>query len=251
MNQSRRTFLKTAGLCAASLALASPAQAAGPSYAEGPEALKAGRWAMVLDTRRLASPALQQRIIEACHSYHNVPDIQGRQEVKWIWSESYAGAFTEKMDDYPAKAVAERRYLLLCNHCENPPCVRVCPTRATFKRPDGIVEMDYHRCIGCRFCMAGCPYGSRSFNFSDALPHLTQPNPEFPARARGVVEKCTFCSELLAKGKDPLCVAASEGAILFGDLSDPGSAVRKALAANLSYRRKPSLGTGPSVYYIL
>ncbi len=140
---------------------------------------------------------------------------------------------------------------MLCNHCESPACVRVCPTKATFRRKDGIVVMDYHRCIGCRYCMAGCPFGARSFNFMDPRNHIAKVNPTFPTRMRGVVEKCTFCSELLAVGKMPLCVEASNGAIAFGDLTDPESSVRKLLAENFTLRRKPTLGTEPSVYYIL
>ena len=127
--------------------------------------------------------------------------------------------------------MAERPFPLLCNHCQNPPCVRVCPTKATFQRPDGIVAMDYHRCIGCRYCMAGCPYGSRSFNFRDPKPFIDKEtrNPEFPARMRGVVEKCNFCVDRLAQGLMPACVEASKGAIAFGDLDDPESEVRKLL----------------------
>jgi molybdopterin-containing oxidoreductase family iron-sulfur binding subunit len=140
---------------------------------------------------------------------------------------------------------------MLCNHCENPACVRVCPTQATFRNSEGIVVMDYHRCIGCRFCMAGCPFGARSFNFEDPRPYIAETNPRFPTRMRGVVEKCTFCSERLAAGELPLCVEASDGAITFGDLTDPESDVRKVLAENFTIRRKPTLGTEPSVYYIM
>ena len=122
---------------------------------------------------------------------------------------------------------------------------------ATFKREDGIVVMDPHRCIGCRFCMAGCPFGARSFNFRDPQPYVKDVNPEFPMRTRGVVEKCTFCTERLAQGKLPACVEASEGAMLFGDLNDPGSPVRQALSKNFTIRRKPTLGTQPGVYYII
>ena len=113
--------------------------------------------------------------------------------------------------------------------------------------------MDYHRCIGCRFCMAGCPYGARSFNFVDPRKYLSDPvpNPTFPTRMIGVVEKCTFCAERLAVGKMPACVEASGGKILFGDLEDPNSTVRQALAANYSIRRKPNLGTQPGVYYLI
>ena len=140
---------------------------------------------------------------------------------------------------------------MLCNHCENPACVRVCPTQATFKRPDGIVDMDYHRCIGCRFCMTACPYNARSLNFSDPRAYLDEISPNYPTRARGVVEKCNFCVERLNQGLPPYCVEASQGTILFGDLKDSRSDVRRALAGGLSIRRLAELGTGPSVYYLL
>ena len=165
-----------------------------------------------------------------------------------------SGAFGDKPDDvnaYMPEKFLHGDFLLLCNHCENPPCVRVCPTAATFKREDGIVVMDPHRCIGCRFCMAGCPFGARSFNFRDPQPYVKDVNPEFPMRTRGVVEKCTFCTERLAQGKLPACVEASEGAMIFGDLNDPGSPVRQALSENFTIRRKPTLGTQPGVYYII
>jgi molybdopterin-containing oxidoreductase family iron-sulfur binding subunit len=141
----------------------------------------------------------------------------------------------------------------LCNHCDNPPCVRVCPTKATFRRADGIVMMDMHRCIGCRFCMAACPYGSRSFNFYDPRKFLPEvpPNKEYPTRTKGVVEKCTFCTERLVTGQLPYCVEAAKGAMLFGDMSDAGSAPRKALRSRFSIRRNPGLGTQPQVYYLV
>ncbi|MFP4237312.1 MAG: sulfate reduction electron transfer complex DsrMKJOP subunit DsrO, partial [Desulfonatronovibrio sp.] len=137
------------------------------------------------------------------------------------------------------------------NHCDNPPCVKVCPTKATFKRDDGIVLMDFHRCIGCRFCMAGCPYGSRSFNFYDPRNFLEETDPEYPTRTKGVVEKCEFCAHRLEKGQMPACVEVSEGTILFGDLDDPSSDVSKALKKRYSLVRKPKLGTGPNVYYLI
>ena len=105
--------------------------------------------------------------------------------------------------------------------------MRVCPTKATFKRADGIVMMDYHRCIGCRFCMAACPYGSRSMNYRDPRPFIRKINPDFPTRTKGVVEKCNFCEERLARGILPACVVAcKEKALVFGDLEDPRSDVR-------------------------
>ena len=129
--------------------------------------------------------------------------------------------------------------------------MRVCPAGATYKVDGGIVAIDYHRCVGCRFCMAACPYGSRSFNFSDPRPYIKDLNAAYPTRMRGVVEKCTFCAERLEKGMMPACVEASNGAIMFGDLNDPDSLVRRVLGKNYCVRRKPSLGTDAGVYYII
>ncbi len=114
--------------------------------------------------------------------------------------------------------------------------------------------MDYHRCIGCRFCMAACPYGSRSFNWRDPRTVLKEKdiNHEYPTRTIGVVEKCTFCDERLAVGKLPKCVeVCKEKALVFGDLDDPSSEVRELLRTNYTIRRKPELGTDPSVFYIV
>ena len=99
--------------------------------------------------------------------------------------------------------------------------------------------------------MAACPYGSRSFNFRDPRPFIAEKNPEFPTRTKGVVEKCNFCAERLAVGKMPACVEASKGAMAFGDLEDPESEVRELVKTNYTIRRKQSLGTSPSVYYIV
>ena len=116
-----------------------------------------------------------------------------------------------------------------------------------------------HRCIGCRFCMAGCPYGARSFNWRDprgkdanGRPFIKKLNREYPTRTKGVVEKCTFCTDRLAVGKMPACVEkAPPGGLVFGDLDDPRSAVRKIVSTRYTIRRKPELGTGPNVYYIV
>ncbi len=103
--------------------------------------------------------------------------------------------------------------------------------------------------------MVACPYGARSFNWQDPRPHIDSYNPEFPTRTRGVVEKCTFCEERLALGQQPACLEAAneevEGAIVFGDLNDPNSEIRKVLEENHTIQRKPSLGTKPSVFYIV
>ncbi len=259
MNNSRRRFLKIAGLSSFALGMSSAlsVQDALASqigrYERNEKALKAKRWAMVIDTRKLTSEADLEALAKACHDVHNVPTAKGPKEIKWLWHDSYKATFPDDANDMLPNRVKNQKFLLLCNHCSNPPCVRVCPTGATFRMEDGTVAMDYHRCIGCRFCMTGCPYGARSFNFVEPRKHLANPvpNPEYPTRMLGVVEKCTFCTERLAVGKMPACVEASKGALLFGDLEDPSSDVRKALAENFHIRRKPTYGTEPGVYYLI
>ena len=112
--------------------------------------------------------------------------------------------------------------------------------------------MDWHRCIGCRYCILACPYGARSFNWRDPRPHIKETNPDYPTRMRGVVEKCTFCEERLARGELPACVTACDkGALAFGDLEDPHSEVRKLLEDRFSIRRRAGLGTQPEVFYLV
>jgi molybdopterin-containing oxidoreductase family iron-sulfur binding subunit len=112
--------------------------------------------------------------------------------------------------------------------------------------------MDYHRCIGCRYCMAACPYGSRSFNYVDPRPHISRINPEVPTRTAGVVEKCNFCEERLAEGQLPACVAACpQKALIFGDMNDANSPVRQILRERYSVQRQPELGCGPSIFYLV
>ncbi len=265
MQSSRRNFLKIAGLSAVGISGAKPVLDAFAAEGHGDErtefeirknekALTAQQWGMVIDTRKFESAADLEPLIEACHSLHNVPHIDEnkvRHEVKWIWEDEYKHVFPTLAGKFVDERTEHLPFLALCNHCENPPCVRACPTKATFKREDGIVLMDFHRCIGCRFCMAACPYGSRSFNFKDPRPFIKERNPEFPTRMKGVVEKCNFCAERLAVGKKPACVEASNGAIAFGDMNDPESEVRELLKSNYTIRRKKGLGTEPAVYYIV
>jgi molybdopterin-containing oxidoreductase family iron-sulfur binding subunit len=219
----------------------------------GDRALKAKQWAMVIDTRKFESASDLEPLIEACHKIHNVPEMPvKRHEIKWIWETEYKHAFPMKTSQFMDEELEHAPFLVLCNHCENPPCCRACPTQATWKREsDGIVLMDFHRCIGCRFCMAACPFGARSFNFRDPRPFISETNREFPTRMKGVVEKCNFCAERLAVGKLPACVEASEGKLVFGDLYDPQSEVRELIRTNYTIRRKQTLGTEPCVYYIV
>ena len=240
MKISRHTFLRLSGITLA-------AGAARRVYA----ALGGTKWAMAVDTVKCAKQENCTKCIAACHQVHNVPSMPDhRHEVRWIAREPFDHAFPEQEDAYsPLRTLP---VMVLCNHCDNPPCVRVCPTQATFKREDGIVAMDWHRCIGCRYCMAACPYGSRSFNWFDPRPYLNNPNPDFPTRTKGVVEKCTFCSERIGTGRQPACVeACPEKALVFGNVADPNSPIRQLVASRTHVRRRPALGTGPEVYYLL
>jgi molybdopterin-containing oxidoreductase family iron-sulfur binding subunit len=253
----RREFLKIAGLGVLGLAgkpeLSSAQEEHGTPAVSG-KALTANRWAMVIDLNKCREEKGCTDCISACHEEHNVPHFDNpKDEIKWIWKDEFHTAFHDLAGEHIREDLEHTPTLLLCNHCDNPPCVRVCPTQATWKREqDGIVMMDWHRCIGCRYCVVACPYGSRSFNWRDPRPAIDEINPNFPTRCRGVVEKCTFCEHRLAKGEAPACVEACPvDAITFGDLEDADGQVRHLLAEHFTIRRRPALGTQPQVYYIV
>ena len=131
--------------------------------------------------------------ITACHLAHNVPDFGNpKDDVHWIGLEKVDHVFPAETHPRLPESIKSLSVPVLCNHCENPPCVRVCPTQATFRRADGIVMMDYHRCIGCRFCMAACPYGSRSMNYRDPRPFIPQDQSGFSDTDQGGGGKMQF-----------------------------------------------------------
>ncbi|MEJ2697379.1 MAG: 4Fe-4S dicluster domain-containing protein [Candidatus Sulfobium sp.] len=287
MSINRRQFIKLAGLSAVlsvggitaidkvkanaqelPSGARATASAAGQIFGQSKPPLTAKRWGMVVDLSKFQTPEDYQKCIDACNRIHNIPDFgEKKDEVKWIWTDTFEHTFPDsnprdrkevkdgdELGLFIPEELKEKRFLLLCNHCDNPPCTRVCPTKATWKREsDGIVMMDQHRCIGCRFCMAACPFGARSFNWRDPRPFIKEENlnPEYPTRAIGVVEKCIFCVERLEQGLKPACVEKSNGGLVFGDLDDKNSDVRKLLRTHFSIRRKPQLGTQPSVYYLI
>jgi Fe-S-cluster-containing dehydrogenase component len=258
LSNGRRGFLKATGILALAFGAGEALRVCGnrPTAAATPAAAaatRAARWGMLVDTTRCAANEGCRDCRLACHAAHNVPDLpEPRHEVKWIWTESLRRTFPESFNEYTVVAAVERPVAVLCNQCENPACVRVCPTKATWKRRDGIVMMDWHRCIGCRYCMTACPYGARSFNWRDPRPFVKEQSLDFPTRARGVVEKCNFCEERLAKGQLPACVAACKRkALVFGDLEDPTSEIRRSLVTVRALRRKPALGTSPKVFYVV
>lgn len=150
-----------------------------------------------------------------------------------------------------------------CQHCKNAPCEKVCPVRATFRREDGAVLVDFERCIGCRYCIAACPYGARSFTWEKG-----QYAPDFPVgfgqdyrsigrlvftpeRPVGVAEKCTLCVERVDVGKKPMCVdACPAGARIFGDLNDAGSELSIAIQQQGGRQLLGELGTDANVFYL-
>jgi tetrathionate reductase subunit B len=123
---------------------------------------------------------------------------------------------------------------MICQHCENPPCVSVCPTGASYKTRDGIVLVDKAKCIGCEYCVQACPYGARFWD-----PYIR------------AIDKCTFCVHRLAKGQEPACVSTCPtGARVFGDLDDPGSEVSRLVASGAAVALKKEEGTSPKVFYV-
>jgi molybdopterin-containing oxidoreductase family iron-sulfur binding subunit len=159
---------------------------------------------------------------------------------------------------YNPKEVPEEGFFYLpvqCQQCENPPCVKVCPTKATWKEPDGIVVIDYNWCIGCRYCMAACPYGARRFNWARPGIKAEEINPDTHylgnrPRYKGVVEKCTFCVQRTRAGKYPACVEVCPvGARKFGNLLDPESEIRYLIKNKRVFRLKEDLNTEPKFFY--
>jgi Fe-S-cluster-containing dehydrogenase component len=269
MDESRRSFLKETGLAALGLGCGFPLlnTACSRSSAQLGQESEVGsrrQWAMVVDVEKCMNERVRNACTTACHRTHNVPHIPDPEdEVKWIWTEMYQDVFPDQVHDRMPEEMRTAPILILCNHCDNPPCVRVCPTQATWKRDeDGIVMMDMHRCIGCRYCIAACPYGSRSFNWRTPEEFVERDDSgafysDYPTRTKGVVEKCNFCVERLRDGLEPACVEAANqveggaGALVFGDLAEPDSEINRVLREQRTISRRVGLGTGPNIYYIV
>lgn len=223
-DKSRRGFLGAAAVGAAGLGVAAIApglhlievsQAGSP----GSGASSKVRWGMLIDTTKCASGC--DACVKACNTENGISETvkDPRQASQWI----------RKIDLKNPKNGLTHSLPMMCQHCEHPPCVDVCPTHASMKRADGIVLVDRHTCIGCRYCMLACPYKARSFVHLT----LTEQNPEVP-RGQGCVESCTFCVHRVDKGQIPACVEAcanaEHNAMLFGDLNDPNSEIAQRVA---------------------
>ena len=186
--------------------------------------------------------------LKACRHENNVA-LHGdeRWDIHWLRK--------VKIRSKASDTAPEHTVLLVCNHCDHPPCAQVCPVRATYKRADGIVLVDHHRCIGCRYCVISCPYNARYFTFKE---NEEWPNKEYPKRSHGVAESCNLCAHLLDRGQAPACVdaCAKKGnhAIAVGDLNAPEDGEwygepRLRSTKHTPKRLREDLGTEPKVYY--
>lgn len=236
IDESRRSFLgKTAGLTTAAIApglfLHTTAGARDPSQAVTDKV----RWGMLIDTSKCADGCSD--CVTACNKENGLPD-HGRPETdpQWIRKVKLRDNLTGKETNLP----------MLCQHCEHPPCVDVCPTGASFKRADGIVMVNRHTCIGCRYCMMACPYKARSF-----IHENIETQPTHAPRGKGCVESCTLCVHRLDRGD--LTTACAEAcpnkAILFGDLNDPNGDLMKALKSVPSRQIRADLELNTGVRY--
>jgi len=255
---SRSDFLKIAGATAGAVVL-TELVITGPLSAEAIQGIGAEshphqgsaeyQWHMLIDLDKCIGC---NYCVRACQAVNDVPEESMRWNI----------VFPERLEDG-----AEFYMNRPCQHCQDAPCVRVCPVGATWVRPDGLVAMDYNRCIGCRYCEVACPYDVRRFNWkvSDA-PNPYHPvwgNAEVERRTRGVVEKCTFCVHRIDRGLEvglkpgvdraatPACVAICPvNARVFGDVRDPDSPVSKALREKNTFRLREDWGTQPKVHYV-
>lgn len=214
---SRRSFLTGAAIAVAGsgLTAAKPARAASPAAGATGRPVRFG---MVIDLRKCIGC---QACTVACAQENALPVGQHRTHVP---------VYELETPDGPSQAVLPR----LCNHCEDPPCMPVCPVDATFKTTHGAVVVDADQCVGCGYCVQACPYEARFLN-----------------EETGTADKCTFCVQRTEAGLLPACVETCVGnARVFGDLNDPDSAVSTLIAAHDPEGLRPEFGTGPQVRYI-
>lgn len=197
--------------------------------------------------------------VNACVQENNQDRASQMQYIRIHEHENGQMNFELAEDDFFHEVPASGHFYMgtQCYHCENPPCTEVCPVGATWKEKDGIVVVDYDWCIGCRYCMAACPYDGRRFNWStpqvpEEEVNETQHYLGNRLRKKGVMEKCTFCIQRTRNGKNPACVeACPTGARVFGNLLDPNSEIRWVLANKKVFRLKEDLGTEPKFWYFM
>jgi tetrathionate reductase subunit B len=247
IDQKRREFVSVASKAAAAATMVAPgvflhamAQAAPRAEAVTDKV----RYGMLIDTSKCANGCSD--CVDACDRENGLDqllkpegasdELWAEQKPRWIRQVKVKDNLSGKVTDMP----------LMCQHCEHPPCVDVCPTGASFRRKDGIVMVDRHTCIGCRYCMMACPYKARSFIHENVQFKTTE-----APRGKGCVESCTFCVHRLDNGQETTACqdACEHNAIVFGDLKDPDSAVSKALAETSSTQLRADLKLNTGVRY--
>lgn len=242
VDEYRRKFMTALGGVAA-VAVVAPgfvlqeAQAAGEVAARPADqaVTNAKRWGMLIDVTKLADGGAG--MVAACKQEHGWGDeahSSPEQQAHWARVVKVTDKLTHNSFSLP----------VMCQHCENPPCVDVCPTGASMKRADGIVQVNKHICIGCRYCMMACPYKARSF-VHEALQDQKPSSP----RGMGTVESCNMCVGRIDNGQLPACVEAAPDAVIFGDLNDPNSAVSQAMKTIGGKQIRADLGLNTGVRY--
>ena len=194
------------------------------------------RWGLLIDVNRCSEGC--NECVLACNRENGLEGGTRPTDSQWI----------RKVELKDLRSGRKLSTPVMCQHCAEPPCVDVCPTGASFKREDGIVLVDRHTCIGCRYCMMACPYKARSFVHEPT----TGQKPDVP-RGKGCVESCTLCVHKVDRGGTPSCVeacaAAGHGAILFGDLNDPQSEISRRVRAVATVQLRADLRTDNGVRY--
>ncbi|BBE51432.1 Tetrathionate reductase subunit B [Ferriphaselus amnicola] len=237
INNDRRQFMGKA-LALAGLAIAPGVMLYDVAHAgnDGKPASSKVRWGMLIDSNQCQEGC--DDCVTACNTENGLSGGKKSTDSQWI----------RKVELKDMRSGRSLNLPMMCQHCAEPPCVDVCPTQASFKRADGIVLVDKHRCIGCRYCMMACPYKARSFVHEE----LHDQNPDVP-RGKGTVESCTLCVHRVDRGESPACMEAcakaGHNAILFGDLNDPESEISKRISSVATSQIRADLGLNPGIRY--
>jgi molybdopterin-containing oxidoreductase family iron-sulfur binding subunit len=217
-------------------------------YADKPAGKQ--KWAMVIDVKACVGC---RKCVYACMRENNIGRNAGFTYIQVLEMEPGAVELESGTVDYEQGGRPDKWYLpVQCMQCAKPSCVYGCPVKATWKEPDGIVVIDYEKCIGCRNCMITCPYFARHFNWVEPEVPKNEINPKVPLQEKaGVVEKCTFCIQRSRNGMTTACTEACPvGARKFGDLNDPDSEVSVLLRTRRAFRLKEELGNEPMIWYV-
>ena len=238
-DQYRRRFLGSAATAVAGLSIAPSVLLHSIGHAKPADEAITGdvRWGMLIDSNKCATGC--DDCVTACDNEHGLTGHDRPEtDAQWIRKVTLKDRQTGHTQTLP----------LLCQHCEKPPCVDVCPTGASFRREDGIVLVDKHICIGCRYCMMACPYKARSF-----IHETLQDQKPYAPRGKGTVESCTFCVHRVDNDRTPACVEActaeNHNAMVFGDMNDPDSNLSRQLREHNSRQVRADLELNTGVRY--